>query len=602
MAVFTTITLSTTDVKQSLLDVAQKCGIKPTSLAFDLLGIETSIKSPEHQTWLIINDPIEKLFDAALIKTSALIIKQEYKVRIRRKIANAVEDKIKLSIASNRAKSKVIATFKKGSVFPCDNKLAKILKNMINTQKLRLGFIISHFEEDLNAVLIKLSKNIKCGSVIVKDIKIRIAQSPSAQFAIDDDIIKWYEDKSSEKKSLIEGVPSNKLIFEYIKPHDGFDGRSCSGEMMIVPSALTTYAHYKPDPETVKVLEDTKSIKYYSKIDGYVKDENGIISISREVRMNNANFKNAGLITTGEDRDIAVNIHNEDSSTDAISSGVEIDVKELNVKGTVGAHAKVKATELNVDEQTHKNAQLVAVENAKIHLHRGSLKAKTAEIEILETGTVEADDIYVKTMLGGKIIGHRVVVEELTLNTTIIASESIEIYKITGEHNKLIIDPNIVETYHEKIEGYKQEIKTIKSALFELKPLHAKKAAEHISQIERIKTFKKKILLAQKAGKTANKADVIRLRQYQKETERLQVESQYISDNDRKIEEIEGKLEKLYEADLHGKIINRSVYDGKTQVVFIDVKTTEEHAMSPKGIYEEIYLVQEDGEKKLDWK
>ena len=125
--------------------------------------------------------------------------------------------------------------------------------------------------------------------------------------------------------------------------------------------------------------------------------------------------------------------------------------------------------------------------------------------------------------------------------------------------------------------------------------------SEHGAQVERIKTFKKRVVQAQKAGKSASKADMVRLRQYKKEGERLQEELKMIENLELSVVKIEAELEKLYEADLHGKVVHKSAYDGKTQVIFIDVKTGQEHALTPEGIYENIYLIQEDDVKKLSW-
>ena len=87
--------------------------------------------------------------------------------------------------------------------------------------------------------------------------------------------------------------------------------------------------------------------------------------------------------------------------------------------------------------------------DANIKLHRGRLKAKTARIEILETGSVIAEEVHVNKMLGGEIIAHRVSVDELISNATITALESIKILNIFGTNNHLIIDAK-------KIEGYQQ--------------------------------------------------------------------------------------------------------------------------------------------------
>lgn len=601
MANFTPFSKTSLNVTETINIAATDRNINNNEVDFDLLGVQTLVQSLKYKEWTIIEEPLEKIFDEAALRSDTLYVRQEYQIRIKPfKIDNFLKN-IRIDMAYNKSKSKVVATFKEGSIFACDPNLAKLLKREINKRKLRLGFLIGHFEENLNATLIKLAKAIKCDTPLPKDVRITIASSPGAIYPIDDSIILHYEKNKDATKSLIEGVHPDVLVFEYIKPQVGLNGRACNGDYTVVPPPKIQYAHYIPDKETIQTKEDEESIKYYSKVDGYVKNFNGHISISKEIFLQSASFRNTGSINTGADKDIFVKIENKNSSDDAVGSGVTIDVKELNVAGTVGSNTKVKATDLKVGEQTHRNSQLEAVENAKIHLHRGNLKAKTAEIDILENGTVIADKVYVKMMLGGEIIGHNVVVEELTSNTTIIASESIEIHKISGDHNKLIIDPNKIEDYHLKIEAYKIEFKEKEKLLREFKAEHEKKLLTHQAKLPRVKIFQQRVLAAANAKTTPSKADVIRVREYKSEAVQLKTEAEAIGTKENEINNIHLELEKLYEAELHAKIVYKERYDGRTQVIFIDVKTAKEYAMSPEGFYENLFLIKEGDDKRISW-
>lgn len=600
MANFSTFNKTTINITNTLSEAAKDRHISKEEIDFDLLAVETLIQSEKYKDWTIIEEPLEKTFDEKTINSPALLIRQEYQIRIRPFTKDILEN-VNIDIAYNKAKSKVVATFKKGSLFPCHDKLAQLLKREINRRKLRLGFLIGHFEGTLNATLIKLAKVVKCDSPLTKDLRITIAQSLGASYPINDAIILHYKEDENSKKSMVSGVNPDVLIFEYVKPVFGHDGRACNGELITVAQPKIIYDRYHPDTNTVLTQEDEKSVKYYSKIDGYVKNSNYTISISKEIRMESASFRNNQSIDTGEDKDISVNIQQKNKSDDAIGSGVVMNVKELNVKGTVGAHATVRAQELNVGEQTHRNATLEAVENATIHLHRGNLKAKTATIEILENGTVKADTVRVQKMLGGEIIAHKVFVEELTSNTTIIASESIEIGCITGEHNKLIIDPDKIEDYHEQISLLKSKIKESHATLKKTQDEYAKKLSEHQAELPRIKVFQKRSLVAAQQGKAPNKTDILRIKHYKKKSADFENEFLSHASQEKDIENLNNELEKLYEAELHATITNRGLYDGHTQVTFVDVKTSEEYTMLPNGSYEKLHLVKDGDKKKIAW-
>lgn len=601
MVNFTPFAKNSLNIQTTLAEAAKDRNIKREDVDFDLLGLETFVQTSKDQEWIVLDESIEKVFDKETLNSSNLQVRQEYKIRIRPYQENSFFKNINMQIASNKAKSKVVATFKKGTIFPCDKNLAKHLKREITRRKLRIGLLSGHFEDGLNATLIKLTKNIPCEKALPKDIRIVIASSSGPILTTDDSVILHYVHSQKQKNNLIDGVNPNELIFEYIKPRRGEDGRNCTGSFITVPEPKVIYSHYDADEETVEKREDRNSVKYYSKINGYVKNTSGLISISKEVSLQSASLRDTGSIDTGENKDISVKINTTDSSYDAVGSGVSIEVKELNVDGTIGSNAKVKATDVHIGEQTHRNSQIEAVENAKVHLHRGNLKAKTAEIEILENGTVNANEVHVKKMLGGEIIGHRVIVEELTSNTIIIASEYIEIHKITGEHNELMIDPNRIDSYHEKVEDAKQRIKTKKTEFKEIKAVYTKNLAQHVERAERIKVFQKRVIAATKAGKAPNKPDMIRIKQYKVEAQRIQEETENLNNKTKEIDAINDELENLYNIEFSARIINKSSYDGHTKIVFKDLKSSEEYTMTPKGVYKELKLQKDGNTKKIVW-
>lgn len=599
MGTFTHFTNTSSNITEMLNEAAKDKKISKAEVDFDLLSVRTFIQSTQNPEWTLIQEPLEKMFDEQMLKSDTLLIRQDYEINIRPYVTNQLLQHVEIELLSNKEKSKVIAIFKKGSIFPCDKNLAKLLKREINRKKVRLGFLIAHFEAGLNASLIKLANVIKCNTPLQKDVRISIAESPGAILSIDDAIIKHYEKTQQQTKSFIDGVNPNELIFEYIKPQYGTNGRSCDGKLITVLEPKILYKEYKADEESVYTEEDETSVKYYSKVNGYVKNIAGVISISKEMSISSASFRNTGSIETGENKDISIHIDNKNSSDDAVGSGVRIDVKELNVKGTIGSNTKVKANQLSVGEQTHRNSQLEAVENANINLHRGNLKAKTVQINILENGTVTADDIHVKKMLGGEIIGERVIVEELTSNALIIASESIEIITISGEHNKLIINPNKIESFHKQVETLKTTLKTNKAIVMDLKKEYTKNLIEHKEQIDRIKVFQTRVIEATKNSKIPNKADMIRIREYKEKSEKIKSDGEHVHTIENKIMVAELELQKLYEAELHAKITHQGSYNGSTQVLFLDVKTSQEYSIFPEGVYKKIVLIKDGIDKKI---
>ncbi|MDB2562811.1 FapA family protein, partial [Sulfurimonas sp.] len=438
-------------------------------------------------------------------------------------------------------------------------------------------------------------------ATISKDIKFTVASSLIPIEPINASLEKIYEKKSVESESIIAGVDKGELIARYTLTKDGVDGRACTGKFISVEKAILIDKEPEIDATVKKEVFKTH-IEYYAHIDGYPIIQKNILSISNNLQLKEATFKSTANINSGgQDIDISVNIkHDKTHNEDAIGSGVNIDVKELNVDGSIASNVSIATDNLNVDAQTHKKSKMVVKDNANIKLHRGDLTTKNAEIDILESGKVTASEsIKVRQMLGGVVIAPIVKIDEVLANTTIIASELIEIKSILGEHNKLIIDPDSIASYHKEIEELQEKIQNKQRILKEEESILEDKAKEHASKIDRIKTFQKRVLAATKAGKAPMKQDILRVKQYKKDSDRLALAKVQLKEQSLTILPLEEKLDKFCNKDLHAKIKSNTIYDGHTKVIFVNMKTREELFYIPKGTTPEIFLTLDENKKRV---
>ncbi|MEA3522714.1 MAG: flagellar assembly protein A [Campylobacterota bacterium] len=602
MPLFEPIIETVTNVNKTMASLARGRLFKPEEIDFDLLSYQTYFKVKTHDDWTLLDTHLEALFDDKIIRSKEFELHQEYEIRIRPYDKSLVLSSLNISIAANKLMHKVVAIIKPQSYFPCATDVSKLVKDTIYKRKLRSGLLIGVFEEGLDEAIASLVQNHPCETPLEDEIRLNIGISPSPKSPIHTSVIYHYDRKEKRDNKLMDGVFDNELIIEYIKAKKGKNGRSCNGKFLQVRNPSFRELGYSIDLKTIEIVEDDDSIKYFAKIPGYVLIDNGVISISKNLALEKASFKKTGSIDPGMDKDIILDIRSNLSSEDAVGSGVSIDVHEVNIKGTVGANTNIQANELNVGEQTHRNSALNAAEHAKVKLHRGKLKAKTAEIDILENGSVVADEIHVKKMLGGELIGHTIKVDELISNGRIIALKSIEITSIVGKNNKLIIDPDRIENYHEKIEHLKEELslgnESFKVAQLELVHKHT----NHKNLAPRIKKIHKKVIEATKASRAPLKSDIARIKQYKQNTNALKVLAEDLKTREALIHNIKQELEKLYEADLHATISYNESYDGQTQIIFIDTKTSQEYTFYPTTTYPHIFLEKTDDEKKIAWK
>ncbi len=586
---FTPVIKESVSIFKTLQEFSKVRDIDVKLLDFELVSYKTYMKKEEFGEYEKIDDFASITQEECLNPTVEFA--QEYTIKIIPFNAEKSSAPFKLSLSANKLKTRISVTISKGSVFQKDQNLLKNLKSIIWYKKLRSNIFIGLFEKSLNLQLKKLLKVLPIGKKLSKDVKFSVGVGVDPVAPLDAKVEKVYEEKN-KNKSLIEGVDKDELVLKFHKAQKGENGRSCSGRFIKVREPRNSKLKPKID-ETIYIKESEMMIEYFANKNGFVLFQNGNLSISQTLSISGADFKSTGNIDAGDrDKDISVHIkHQKSQSDDAIGSGVSIDVKNLDVDGSIGSNVNITTNELNVDAQTHKNSKIEVQNNANIQLHRGDLKAANAEINILETGKVTAtESIHVKKMLGGEAIAPIVRVDELLSNSTIIASELIEIKTLHGENCSLIIDPLSIESYHEKLDLVRKKLQHKEEEIERFKESLAFDLQSHSELLPRIQTFQMRVQKAIKAKKAPMKQDVLRVKTYKKAAAKLQERSEELKIKEGELQEIKEELLQLEEYDLHAKVILHTRYNGQTKVIFVDVKTEEKLMKIPEGVVKTISL------------
>ena len=595
---FTPVVRNSVSIVKSLLEFAKDRKVDVKTLDYELISFKTLMKREKDLEYETIEDTHTLTKKDFLTPLTVLL--QEYSIKIIP--LKKGSQKIKFALATNKYKTKAVATLLKGSVLPKGLSL-QAFKHILWEKKLRAGLFIDIFEPKLDAQLEKILKIVPPNKPLSKDVKFTVALGIEPIPPIDAHLETLY--KHDNKGSVVDCIDKNELILRYIKEKNGSDGRSCNGKFLQMREPRTKNLLPVLDA-TIEIKESETMFEYFAKEDGYVVHEGSNISISKTLKLDAADFRSTANIDGGDSsKEISVEItHKKSHNEDAIGSGVTIDVKELNSSGSVGSNVNISAQELNIDAQTHKNSKMEVQNSANIKLHRGDLIAKDAEIDVLESGKIKAhNSIHIKKMLGGEAIAPIVKIDELLSNATIIASELIEIQAFNGTNNKLIINPDAIESYHKDLQDLQKKQKTQTDAFEVQKNRLESKRVEHSAHIGRIQTFQKRVLLAQKSGKTPMKQDIIRIKEYKRNSVKLQEELQELQKFEHTVNELNEEVEKFLNKDLHAKIISHTSYDGQSKVIFVNIKTKEEIMHIPEGKIETISLVlNADGEKviKLD--
>jgi len=593
---FTPVVRTSHSIPHTLQEYAKENNIDVKFIDFKLLSFETLIRRKDCDEFSVVED-IKTITKEDLLQEETQII-QEYTIKIIPLQKSTTKQKIKLTLATNKLKTKALLSIAKGSIFYKDTKLLQELRDMVWKKKLRAGLFIALFEPQLVAQLKKLLQVIPYEKPLSKELKITVASSLQPIPPQDAQLEKIYEKKGD--KSIIQGVDEGELIARYIKEKRGKDGRACNGKYITVRAPKVHTVRPQID-DTITVKEYEEKLEYFAKTTGYVVYKENKLCISQTLKLAGADFKSSATIDAGDDnRDVSVHIeHKKSHSEDAIGSGVKIDVKELNVDGSVGSNVSITTHELNVDAQTHRNSKIEVANQANVKLHRGDMVANDAEIDMLETGKVTAHkSIHIKKMLGGEAIAPVVKVDKLLSNSIIIASERIEIGSLEGENNQLIINPDALTSYHKEVTELKEKIKSSEKLYKEASEELAQKQQAHLQQIKRIKTFQSRIKKATQEGKKPMKQDMLRVKIFKKDSQALQEQQEQLHKQEEQLQQLHHNLDTLLEKDLHAEILCHTPYDGHTKVTFVDTKTLQEITTRPEGKREKITLtVSNDGEK-----
>lgn len=601
MAEFTPVTKASTNLKEDLRLAASDRKLSAEEVDFDLLSYETYCKRVTDKDWQVMpsGDVYAQITQEELYSDEYLLT-QEYQIKIRPSVPILYLD-LRFSVGISNAKGILTAIIDPTSTIPLKKGVQEWIKTAINKKKLRLGYLIGTDDEQLDKEILRLLARIQKQGPLTEPYSLPIGSFFPPINTIDDRVVLHYkkQDDDPEDPSYIHGVQPGDFIMEYIFPKKGRNGRGLDGAPIIVSEPVIKYAGVmKIDDATIRSTQDEKGIRYFSLASGFVKREKGVFLVAQDIYLESVSVK-TGSVVPGWDKDITLTVEQKNAGEDAVGAGLRIDIKTVDISGTVGENTKIKACDLSIDAQTHKKSIIDVSGIANIKLHRGDLKAKEANIDVLEGGTIEGDIVRIKKMLGGEIIARKVYIETLFAHGKIIALESIEVDNIEGEGNTMSIDPAHFSVYHEQIAEVTAKIQDKENTLREDKKQLGMKQFAFKEKNVQMKRFQQRIADAKNNGREPLEIDVLSMKQYRTEAGKLQLLSAKVVEEENALHVLREILKRLHEADLHGVITHHGAYYGNNRVQFIDPQTHQEYSVFPKGNVENIRLQKRGDEKAL---
>ena len=615
--------IRTRNVAKELVDIAKKNNINTNTLDFNILKIQTytrvcDITKTDAESgieWIeVFEDEIRSFDDVKDILNPDFQIKQECEIEIFSKEPDYRFKNFHSAIGANATKCKVYLSIKEGSEVDYDEKFEQTFLDFINKSKIRAGILIDIFDEMLPEFLTKVTAMAKVDGKLQydKNENILVSDAYEPTLTVDDDLILHYEHKKKKKikdnervdhssRGFIQSVLKDDLLIEYIKPKPGKPGRNCRGEFMEPKEPEISHEPTFTVNETIKQVDNKDNIEYIAQESGYIDIDGSVYGIKSDMDVESIDFKTTGSINSGLDSDVVLSVKENDAQKDAIGSGMSVEVSEIDIKGNVGANARVHANRATIDGQTHGSSEVKAAD-LTVNVHKGLASGDDVKINRLEHGTVVAKRAVIEQAMGGNIRAKDINIADCHSHVKATASRLIEIKKLHGSENVFIIDPLLQPDKKEGLDDNQDEIFELQKSLKEIADEIVKYKKLIRDNTASFNEIKKKLIHNKKAGIKMPTPLISRYKQFQKMQEHLESITEENKVKTDKLKLLTTQTASFQDNIFDARIINRDRWVGHNELIFKLVDPPIEFSVNPaEGSEDKIFAIVEndDGEYEI---
>ena len=450
------LNIITDNITDELKSVAAQNATSASQLYIEVESVNTFVKTAESDFVEVFGSDLDKYKDEKYLRESTVEFEQEYDIKILSKYRDYPFANMICEIEFEENNTLAYFVIKKGSKLKYYNRLYDDFLKYITEQMLRSNIMLHLFDVDYKdgiKGLVDVIEKIK-NITFKEDKKILVSKGLNAIKSISSDISMLIEERNdigaedndgkvdySNRGFLLSCVEGEQL-FEFIKPQQGQNGRTCRGKLIEVETINLDSNPTFTVEDGIEVQDSFENIKYLSNKSGYLVKTGNKYDVSNSIDVDEISFKTTGTINSDLESEISINVIKNDPLEDAIEEGMHVKVQTLSVKGSIGPNTLIEARDVSIDGQTHHESSIKCV-NAKIGQHRGNITGRDVEVTTLEGGEIIADKAMVRNAVRGTIKAKNIKIKSLGSHVTMEASESIEIDMPKGEENKFIIDTSI---------------------------------------------------------------------------------------------------------------------------------------------------------------
>lgn len=561
-----------------ILNLAKHFGVDSKFIDFDIMEIKTECKVVgESQPRQVPAEKLNIFDDDKFFLEKVESIKQNYLVKFYDTRQVKPTPLPNVAINANKNLTKILATVSQNADTVYFKEFDKKLINFIYKKLIKVGILVGIRNKTMLEEVAKIYSVLRVKEFIDKDYSFVVTAGVNVNPSADDALVFHYKNKnkSTDENDKIDysnrgyllGVTENELIFEYVKLREGANGRDVRGKLLPTQKAKATIAKMPEHTENIYSKEDEEGIKFFSKKSGYVQEEKGVFDIKDELDVNEISFKTTGSVDTGLDTNVTLNVKEKDLTKDAIGTGMTVEANEINIEGNVAANAVVKANKVVIGGQTHAKA-LIEAKDAKIAVHIGSFDGEYVEIDRLEGGKVKAKKVVIKSAIGGEIIAESVIIDTLVSNSNIIIADTLEIKKLKGVNNKILVDFSMIKNTGEQINERMAKIKTIREQIVKMpRTLESKRCVIEENKGP-INVIKAKIEELKSTNNTPPVTFMKKLKEYQQLVHEYNALLKEFREKKAAIAELKSEIANIQDGIFSSKVINHSNWREFNEIKF----------------------------------
>ena len=561
-----------------ILNLAKHFGVDSKFIDFDIMEIKTECKvAGESQPRQVPAEKLNIFDDDKFFVEKVESIKQNYLVKFYDTRQVKPTPLPNVAINANKNLTKILATVSQNADTVYFKEFDKKLINFIYKKLIKVGILVGIRNKTMLEEVAKIYSVLRVKEFIDKDYSFVVTAGVNVNPSADDALVFHYKNKnkSTDENDKIDysnrgyllGVTENELIFEYVKLREGANGRDVRGKLLPTQKAKATIAKMPEHTENIYSKEDEEGIKFFSKKSGYVQEEKGVFDIKDELDVNEISFKTTGSVDTGLDTNVTLNVKEKDLTKDAIGTGMTVEANEINIEGNVAANAVVKANKVVIGGQTHAKA-LIEAQDAKIAVHIGSFDGEYVEIDRLEGGKVKAKKAVIKSAIGGEIIAESVIIDTLVSNSNIIIADTLEIKKLKGVNNKILVDFSMIKNTGEQINERMAKIKAIREQIVKMpRTLESKRCVIEENKGP-INVIKAKIEELKSTNNTPPVTFMKKLKEYQQLVHEYNALLKEFREKKAAIAELKSEIANIQDGIFSSKVINHSNWREFNEIKF----------------------------------